>query len=122
MAKQTPTTRAKLVIEGDSNEVMEIVTLAVAGGLLKSFEVDEATEKVEVATLDTIFGKKQRRFQIGDYVRVRMGSTKNGLTRGHQGTVVDVLKSGGRSKIRVRMDDGYEVAAGGSYFELISAR
>jgi len=104
---------------------MDVVAVAMAGNLMKSYEVDE--EHIPVVDAKDYFGggsrymeRRKRSFEVGDRVRFRGNSQKyGGMRDGAVGTITKVLMTGRRSKFAVRWDDNNENEVGGSYLELI---
>lgn len=117
--------RITLVIEGEVKELMDVVTVAMAGDLVREFKTEDV-EMLEVRSVGEFFGRgekhhtqRKRAFQVGDYVRVRYADEQRGLEGGEQGTITKVHFQGGRSRIDVRFDDNNEMTLPGSKVEIV---
>jgi len=123
MANEIKVTRARIIIEGPDEDVMDVVNLALAGGILKEFHTEES--QISVVDAKSFFGPRgpkqqaKRLFKAGDYVKVTGASAKYGVHGDEQGTIMKVHFQGRRSRVTVRWDDNTESEIGGSYLEIL---
>jgi hypothetical protein len=114
--------RVNLTIEGTTEEVMDVVGLAMAGNILKEYHVDEDHIQVRDAADFINPNRRRRSFEVGDRVRFNGAAAKYGMHGGEIGTITNVLMTGRRSKVAVRWDDNTENEVGGSYLTVVKAK
>lgn len=111
----TSTTRVALVLEGDNADVMDVVSLALAGGVIVSME----QHAVVASAADELAARRSKlpEVAVGDRVVARVRNSMYGITKGDVG-VVGVMR--GKQAPIIRWENGREARCAISLLTKIS--
>lgn len=105
-------TTVQLELTGNHEAVMEVVSLAIAEGVVSKFEAQTTWPNGSSAIV-------RRPLQNGDRVKVTGSRTDYDIRIGDVGRILEVKRAGKGHQAKVRWDDGTESLAPGSLLKKV---